>query len=139
MMLTTKSRYAIMAILEIASNDSNAPVKMHDISNKQDISLSYLEQIFVKLKRANLVIAVKGPGGGYLLNYNIDEITIFDIVKAVDENIKMTRCSKDKKCSKLPKGVKCQTHNLWKGLTIQIKNYFSSISVKDVLKGHINI
>ena len=138
-MLTTKSRYAIMAILEIASNYSNTPIKVSDISDSQDISLTYLEQIFVKLKRANLVTAVKGPGGGYLLNYNIDEITIFDIIKAVDENIKMTRCSKDKKCSELPKGIKCQTHNLWKGLTMQIKNYFSSISVQDVLKGRINL
>lgn len=139
MMLTTKSRYAIMAILELASNDSSVPMKLSDISINQDIPLAYLEQIFIKLKKANLVTSIKGPGGGYLMGDNINNITIFDIINAVDENIRMTRCSEDKKCVELPKGIKCQTHNLWKGLTAQIKNYFSGISVKDVLKGHINL
>jgi Rrf2 family iron-sulfur cluster assembly transcriptional regulator len=135
MMLTTKSRYAVIAMMEVAIGDGTKPVKLGDIAVNQDISLSYLEQIFAKLKKANLVDAVKGPGGGYLLKHSPKEISIAAIVDAVDENLKMTRCSKDKKCRK--NGINCKTHNLWKGLGLQITNYFAGISVADVMEDRI--
>jgi Rrf2 family iron-sulfur cluster assembly transcriptional regulator len=129
-MLTTKSRYAVTAMIEVAAGGSN-PVKLSDISIKQNISLSYLEQIFAKLKKASLVSAVKGPGGGYLLKNTSEEISIADIIDAVDENLKMTRCSTDNTCRR--GGINCNTHNLWKGLSAQIRNYFMSISIADVI------
>lgn len=137
MMLTTKSRYAVMAVVEVAANNSGMPMKLADISANQTIPLNYLEQIFQMLKKAELVKSVKGPGGGYLLTNNSEQITIENIIDAVEENLKMTRCAKDKNCMK--DGIHCQTHNLWKGLSRQIRNYFASISIADVLKGEIKI
>lgn len=110
MMLTTKSRYAVMAIVEVAASSQTAPVRLSDISMNQDIPLSYLEQIFVKLKRAGIVTSVKGPGGGYMLTAPLDELNIIDIIDAVEENTKMTRCSKGKGCAR--DGAKCKTHDL---------------------------
>lgn len=136
MMLTTKSRYAVMAILEVASSGSTQPMRLSDISEKQTIPLNYLEQIFLKLKKANIVKSVKGPGGGYCLNNTSELINIIEIIDAVEENTKMTRCSVDKTCRK--NGVKCMTHDLWKGLGNQIRHYFSSISVADVMSGKID-
>ncbi|MCP5363093.1 MAG: Rrf2 family transcriptional regulator [Rickettsiaceae bacterium] len=136
MMLTTKSRYAVMAIVEVASSQSTRPIKLADISNKQTIPLNYLEQIFLKLKKANIVKSVKGPGGGYCLNVPSESLNIIEIIDAVEENTKMTRCSVDKTCRK--NGVKCMTHDLWKGLSTQIRGYFSSISVADVMAGEID-
>ncbi len=136
MMLTTKSRYAVMAILEVASSGSTKPMRLSDISEKQTIPLNYLEQIFLKLKKANIVKSVKGPGGGYCLNSASESLNIIEIIDAVEENTKMTRCSVDKTCRK--NGAKCMTHDLWKGLGNQIRNYFSSISVADVMSGKIN-
>jgi Rrf2 family iron-sulfur cluster assembly transcriptional regulator len=137
MMLTTKSRYAVMAIMEVASKNAIAPMKLADISINQNIPLSYLEQIFLKLKKADLVSSVKGPGGGYHLNSSSDKITIEDIIDAVEENLKMTRCAKDKSCRK--NGINCQTHDLWKGLSKHIRAYLASISIADVISGKINI
>jgi len=136
MMLTTKSRYAVMAIVEVASSQSTRPIKLADISNKQTIPLNYLEQIFLKLKKANIVKSVKGPGGGYCLNVPSESLNIIEIIDAVEENTKMTRCSVDKTCRK--NGAKCMTHDLWKGLSTQIRGYFSSISVADVMAGEID-
>ena len=136
MMLTTKSRYAVMAILEVASSDSKKPMRLSDISEKQTIPLNYLEQIFLKLKKANIVKSVKGPGGGYCLNSASELLNIIEIIDAVEENTKMTRCFVDKTCRK--NGAKCMTHDLWKGLGNQIRNYFSSISVADVMSGEID-
>lgn len=137
MMLTTKSRYAVMAVTEVASRGSKFPVRLSDISEKQSIPLNYLEQIFLKLKKANLVRSVKGPGGGYYLNLSSKEISIESIVDAVEENLKMTRCSKDKSCRK--SGVNCKTHDLWKGLGRHIRGYFANISIDDVISGEINV
>ncbi len=137
MMLTTRSRYAVMAVVEVAANKNENPTRLADICANQDIPLNYLEQIFSKLKRANIVFSIKGPGGGYKLSNSSDKISIENIIDAVDENLKMTRCSKDKNCRK--NGINCQTHTLWKGLSIQIRNYFASISVADVVNGEINI
>lgn len=137
-MLTTKSRYAVMAVTEVAeSSDGNTPMKLADISTNQNIPLNYLEQIFLKLKKARLVNSVKGPGGGYYLAEPSDKINIEQIVNAVEENLKMTRCSKDKSCRK--NGVSCKTHNLWKGLGRQIRNYLASISIADVVSGNVNL
>ncbi len=137
MMLTTKSRYAVMAVIEVAANKTGLPMKLADISANQDIPLNYLEQIFLKLKKADLIKSVKGPGGGYQLTSTSDQITIENIIDAVDENLKMTRCSKDKNCRK--NGINCQTHNLWKGLTKQIRDYFASISIADVMKDEMKV
>ena len=136
MMLTTKSRYAVMAIVEVATSQTTRPIKLADISNKQTIPLNYLEQIFLKLKKANIVKSVKGPGGGYCLNVPAESLNIIEIIDAVEENTKMTRCSVDKTCRK--NGAKCMTHDLWKGLGNQIRSYFSSISVADVMAGEID-
>ena len=125
-----------MAILEVASDNSGKPIRLADIAEKQSISLNYLEQIFLKLKKANIVRSVKGPGGGYCLNDAVEKLNIIKIIDAVEENTKMTRCSVDKACRK--NGIKCMSHDLWKGLGIQIRNYFTSISVADVMLGKIN-
>jgi Rrf2 family transcriptional regulator, iron-sulfur cluster assembly transcription factor len=137
MMLTTKSRYAVMALVEVGAKSAGLPVKLADISESQDIPLNYLEQIFLKLKRADIVGAVKGPGGGYLLKTDIDQISIVNIIDAVEENTKMTRCGNGRYCTK--DNTKCKTHNLWKGLGQQIRGYLSSVSIADVLSGNIDI
>ncbi|MFK7974017.1 MAG: Rrf2 family transcriptional regulator [Rickettsiaceae bacterium] len=137
MMLTTKSRYAVMAMIEVAANNNGSPMKLADISTNQKVPLNYLEQIFIKLKKANLVTAIKGPGGVYKLVASSSKITIEAIIDAVDENLKMTRCSKDKNCR--TNGVNCQTHDLWKGLSKQIRSYFASISIDDVIAGKISV
>jgi Rrf2 family iron-sulfur cluster assembly transcriptional regulator len=118
-------------------HNAAAPMKLSDISDKQNIPLNYLEQIFAKLKKAELVNAFKGPGGGYQLKLPSEQITIEHIIDAVEENLKMTRCAKDKSCRKA--GVNCQTHDLWKGLSNQIRKYFAAISVADVISGNIQI
>ena len=126
-----------MAILEVANSKPDVPMKLSDISLNQSIPLNFLEQIFLKLKKADIVRSVKGPGGGYILNIEAANLNIANILDAVEENIKMTRCSKDAKCRK--NGIKCQTHDLWKGLTSQIRQYFSNISVADIMAGTVNI
>ncbi len=136
-MLTTKSRYAVMAVIEVAATNNKSPIRLADISERQNIPLNYLEQIFLKLKKANLVSSVKGPGGGYYLNLSSEKISIESIVDAVEENLKMTRCSKDKNCRK--NGINCKTHDLWKGLGRHIREYFANISIADVISGKINI
>lgn len=136
MMLTTKGRYAVMAILEIASLSNLKPVKLQEVSERQDIPLNYLEQIFARLKKAQLVSSVKGPGGGYIINTQLSKLKIANIIDAVEENIEMTRCSK-----KTLKGCKadksrCMSHNLWQGLGDQIRNYLETISIEDVIAGN---
>ena len=119
MILTTKARYAVMAVIEIAENKTNQPVSLQTISQRQKISLSYLEQIFLHLKKAGIVASVKGPGGGYILNKSRSDITISNIIKAIGEHIKMTRCNNGKRgCTN--SGTKCKTHHLWYGLEKKI-------------------
>ena len=137
MMLTTKSRYAVMAIVDVASKNAPNPTRLSEISARQNIPLNYLEQIFPKLKKANIVTARKGPGGGYNLNKEHNNLYILNIIDAVNENIKMTRCSKENFCTKV--GKKCKTHDLWFGLSNQIRSYLASISIEDVINGKINI
>jgi Rrf2 family iron-sulfur cluster assembly transcriptional regulator len=131
MILTTKGRYAVTAIIEIADEKNNQPVSLLTISERQKISLRYLEQIFTKLKKAGIVQSVKGPGGGYVLGKNRDEITVAGIIKAMGEPIKMTRCG-DVKKSCINSGVKCKTHHLWHGLENKIHDYLNSVSLNDL-------
>ena len=133
MILTTKGRYAAMAVIEIADDKSGNPVSLLTISKRQKISLSYLEQIFSGLKKSGIVKSVKGPGGGYLLGKDRDEITVAEIIKAIGEPIKMTRCTKVQK-SCVNTGTKCKTHHLWNGLENKIYEYLNSISLQDVCK-----
>jgi len=133
MILTTKARYAVMAIIEIADNPLGEPISLALISQKQEISLSYLEQIFACLKKAEIVKSIKGPGGGYVLGKPRHEITVAEIIRAIGESIKMTRCGSDKKgCVALT--TKCKTHHLWRGLEDNIFDYLNSISLQDICK-----
>jgi Rrf2 family iron-sulfur cluster assembly transcriptional regulator len=139
MILTTKGRYAVMAIIDIADNGNNCPTPLSAISQRQNISLSYLEQIFTRLKKSGIVKSVKGPGGGYVLDKDSKEITIADIIAATGESIKMTRCSnKTNGCISANK-TKCKTHDLWHGLEQRIFDYLKSISLFDVCNSNIGI
>jgi len=137
MMLTTKGRYAVMALVDMASLtrfvESPKPVSLADISARQDITVAYLEQIFSKLKHAGLVKSVRGPGGGYVLARASGEIKIADIINAVEEQIKMTRCGSHKTEVKCKVGGKCSTHDLWDGLSQTIEGYLESVTVADVV------
>lgn len=135
-MLTTKGRYAVMAVLDIALNSFSKPVILSDIAARQHIALNYLEQIFVKLRRAGIVESVRGPGGGYLLCKEAGDITIDQIIDAAEESIEMTRCAlKEKGC--MPGNAKCQTHDLWEGLGEEIRRYFVGISIQNVMDGSV--
>lgn len=139
MMLTTKGRYAVTAIIDIASQvDQNKPVRLAEIASRANIDLSYLEQIFAKLKRTGIVTSVRGPGGGYLISEDYNQLSIYRIMHAVEENMEMTQChSAQKKCN-LRVGSKCSTHNLWTELSKKIKSYLSRITIADVLNNKID-
>ena len=133
MRLTTKGRYAVTAMLDLALHGTERPVSLADISGRQDISLSYLEQLFAKLRRNDLVTSVRGPGGGYMLSRTSDDTRVSDIIMAVDEPIKATRCSPGS-----PEGCKsnksrCLTHDLWEELGNHIYLYLCSVSLADVV------
>ncbi len=132
MNLTTKGRYAVMAMVDLATNSSGTPVVLADIAGRQEIAISYLEQIFMKLRRAGIVSSVRGPGGGYIVARPADDIAISEIIMAVDESIKMTRCQEEGGC--MQKRVKCITHNLWEGLSNKIYEYLNSVSLGDVCR-----
>jgi Rrf2 family iron-sulfur cluster assembly transcriptional regulator len=128
--LSTKGRYAVMAMADLGKAEPDKPVALADIADRQEISLSYLEQLFGKLRRAGLVKSVRGPGGGYLLSRAAGEIRISDVITAVDEPISATRCSNAEGCHS--DKARCLTHDLWQALTYQIHLYLSSISLADV-------
>ncbi len=130
MILTTKARYAVMAVIEISEEKNSQPISLQAISEKQKISLSYLEQIFARLKKAGIVASVKGPGGGYVLGKKCEEITVADIIKAMGEHVKMTRCNTKEGCVTV--SSKCKTHHLWRGLENKIYEYLDSVSLKDL-------
>ncbi|MBM5782541.1 MAG: Rrf2 family transcriptional regulator [Pelagibacterales bacterium] len=135
MILTTKGRYAVLAIIDIAdSADSEKATPLFAISQRQNISLSYLEQIFTKLRKAEIVKSSKGPGGGYFLNKDPKEITIAEIINAIGEPIRITSCSNKKEgcISNKETSKKCKTHDLWHGLEKRIYDYLYSISLYDV-------
>ncbi len=132
MRLTTKGRYAVTAMLDVAINSSDGPVSLADISSRQGISLSYLEQLFSKLRKADLVASVRGPGGGYLISREATEINIAEVILAVNEPLDATRCKGKADCDD---GNACLTHDLWQGLSDQIHIFLSEISLASVLKG----
>jgi Rrf2 family iron-sulfur cluster assembly transcriptional regulator len=130
MILTTKARYAVMAVIEISEEKNSQPISLQTISEKQKISLSYLEQIFACLKKDGIVASVKGPGGGYVLGKKREEITVADIIKAIGEHVKMTRCSTKEGCVKV--SSKCKTHHLWRGLENKIYEYLDSVPLSSL-------
>ncbi len=133
MMLTTKGRYAVMAMVDLATQVQGRPVALAEIAERQEIALPYLEQIFAKLRRNGLVHSVRGPGGGYMLTRGIENTWVSDIILAVEESIKMTRCEKSSAAGCMTPKTRCLTHDLWEGLGNQIYNYLRSISLKDVI------
>lgn len=137
MKLSTKGRYAVMALCDLASHADGRPVALADIAERQEISLSYLEQLFAKLRRGGLVRSVRGPGGGYLLAYAPDETRISDIILAVDEPIRATRCSPGQPVGCRGNQSRCQTHDLWEELGNQIYLYLNSVSIGDVIAQRI--
>jgi len=136
MMLTTKGRYAVMAVVDIAAQDSDSPIGLSDIAKRQDVKIAYLEQIVSKLRVKGILKSVRGPGGGYKLNKKCVEITIAEVINAIEEPIKMTRCGTKNGCR--DNNVKCSTHELWQGLGDNIYNYLNSITIRDVCDGNIN-
>jgi Rrf2 family iron-sulfur cluster assembly transcriptional regulator len=136
MKLATKGRYAVMALADLAQFDNGRPVPLRDISLRQGISLLYLEQIFSKLKRNNIVKSVRGVNGGYILKSTPNEIKIATIFSAVDEEVKTVQCKKESKKSCNGKTSKCITHNLWDELEIHIQNFFNKKNLGDLIKGN---
>lgn len=134
MILGTKARYAVMAMVELAGRDTARPVTLAELAEAQEITLPYLEQIFFKLKSGGLVNSVRGPGGGYVLARKAKDIPISDIVQAVDESLKMTRCDKHSETGCMSTKARCITHDLWDGLSRHIHDYLHSITLADVLK-----
>ena len=134
MKLTTKGRYAVMAMADIALYQNGKPVSLNDISLRENISLSYLEQLFSRLKNKKLVKSIRGSGGGYILDRNPKEIKLSNIIFAVDENIKTLNCKKDSKRGCHGKSTKCITHNLWDDLEQHINLFFESKSLNDFLE-----
>ncbi|MFA5122501.1 Rrf2 family transcriptional regulator [Zavarzinia sp.] len=134
MKLSTRGRYAVMAMVDLAAHsEGGKPVTLADIAERQEISLSYLEQLFGKLRRGELVKSVRGPGGGYVLGRGATETRIADIVLAVDEPIKATRCQLGTSNGCRGNRSRCATHDLWEELSHQIHLYLSSVSLADVV------
>jgi Rrf2 family iron-sulfur cluster assembly transcriptional regulator len=131
MRLSTKGRYAVTAMLDLAINSGNGPVTLADISANQGISLSYLEQLFAALRGKQLVRGVRGPGGGYYLGRPADEISIANIICAVDEWVEFTRCKGREDCHG---GQRCLTHSLWNDLSEQIFTFLSDITLADLVE-----
>lgn len=129
MKLTTKGRYAVTAMLDLALHTGDNPVSLAEISERQDISLSYLEQLFAKLRKAGLVVSMRGPGGGYQLNGAPADIVIADIISAVDEHVDATRCGGLGDCQD---NKRCLTHDLWMDLSNQIRVFLSDITLADM-------
>jgi len=135
MRLSTKGRYAVTAMLDLALNGKKGPVTLAEISENQGISLSYLEQLFAALRSKDLVRGVRGPGGGYYLGKSADEISIANIICAVDEWVEFTRCGGRQNCSG---GARCLTHTLWDDLSTEIFNFLAKISLGDLVKRNLN-
>ena len=133
MKLSSKGRYAVMAMADLAKNNAKTPTNLSEISLRQGISLSFLEQLFLRLKRNNLVVSYRGPKGGYILNKNPEEIKLSSIMHAVDEKIKTVKCKKESKRGCNGKSIKCITHDLWDDLESHINNFFEKNTLKDIL------
>ena len=134
MKLTSKGRYAVMALADIANFDRRNPVSLRDISLRQNISLVYLEQIFSNLKKNNIVKSIRGTKGGYILSNDPDQIKLSSIFSAVDEKVKTVKCNKESKKGCNGKSTKCITHYLWDELEIYINDFFDKKNLGDLLK-----
>ena len=134
MKLKTKGRYAVMAMADLALFKDKGPISLTDISIRQNISLAYLEQIFIKLKQEKLVKSVRGAKGGYVLNASPEEIKISNIISAVEEEIKTLSCKKESKKGCNNKSSKCITHNLWDQLDQHINSFFEKVKLQDLVK-----
>ncbi len=139
MKLTTKGRYAVMAMADLASNTNTGPISLTEISLRQNISLAYLEQIFIKLKNKKLVKSSRGAMGGYLLEKPASEIKLSNIIFAVDEEVKMLNCKKNSKKGCNNKSTKCITHNLWDELDQHINEFFEKVKLQDLVKQNSNL
>ena len=133
MKLTSKGRYAVMAMADLAINNAKKPTSLTAISSRQGISISYLEQLFLKLRKNNLVQSARGPSGGYVLTKAPEEIKLLSIINAVDEEIKTLKCIKESKRGCNHKSIKCITHNLWDDLEIHINKFFENNTLNDIL------
>ena len=137
MKLSSKGRYAVMALADLARFNKINPVSLRDISLRQGISLDYLEQIFSKLRKNEIVQSVRGTQGGYVLNKKAREIKLTNILDAVDEKVKTLQCKKELKKGCNGKATKCLTHNLWDELENHINNFFNEKSLEDLVKDNI--
>ena len=137
MRLSTKGRYAVMAMVDLARQGANGPVALADIAERQDISLSYLEQLFGKLRKGAQVKSVRGPGGGYMLTRHPSEMRIADIIVAVDEPIKATRCAPGSPEGCRADKSRCLTHDLWEELGNHIFSFLNSVSLDDVIEDRL--
>ena len=138
MKLTTKGRYAVMAMADLASNANTEAINLREISLRQNISLAYLEQIFIKLKNKKLVRGIRGATGGYTLERPASEIKLSHIISAVDEEVKMLNCKKNSKKGCNNKLTKCITHNLWDELDQHIHGFFEKVKLQDLVKQNFN-
>ena len=134
MRLSTKGRYAVMAMVDLAKHAQGRPVSLAEIAERQEISLSYLEQLFAKLRKGGLVKSVRGPGGGYLLAFDAAETRVSDVILAVDEPIRATRCAPGAPTGCRANKSRCLTHDLWEELGNQIHLFLSSVSLADVVE-----
>lgn len=130
MKLTTKGRYAVTAMLDLALHGGEGPVALSEISERQELSLSYLEQLFAKLRKHQLVKSTRGPGGGYSVARPLEDVAIAEIIVAVDESVDATHCSGKKNCHN---HGRCLTHDLWEGLSQQIEDFLSNVSLQDLI------
>jgi len=137
MKLNTRSRYAVMALADMASFDRQNPISLRDISLRQNISLVYLEQIFSKLKKNNIVKSIRGTNGGYILAKDPEQIKLLNIFSAVDEKVKTVQCNKESKKGCNGKSTKCITHYLWDELEIYINDFFDKKNLGDLLKNNL--
>ncbi len=133
MKLTTKGRYAVMAMADLAGNACERPVSLAEISLRQNISMAYLEQLFIKLKSKRLVKSIRGSNGGYILEKPPSEIKLSNIIFAVDEEVKTLNCKKESKKGCNNKTTKCITHNLWDDLEQHINSFFEKIKLEDLI------
>jgi len=133
MKLTSKGRYAVMAMADLAKNNVRKPTNLTEISLRQGISIAYLEQLFLKLRKNNLVQSARGPSGGYVLSKPPGDIKLLSIIRAVDEKIKTVKCRKESKKGCNGKSIKCITHNLWDDLETHINKFFEDNTLNDIL------
>jgi len=133
MKLTSKGRYAVMAMADLAKSNAKKPTSLSEISLRQGISLSFLEQLFLRLKKNNLVLSARGSHGGYLLSKSPEEIKLSSIIQAVDEKIKTVKCKKESKKGCNGKSIKCITHDLWSELESHINDFFEKNTLNDII------